>query len=311
MWADRQFGLNPRAVQQRRESNSVDPVIIIGAPRSGTNMLRDVLAKLPDATTWPCDEINPVWRHGNRDFPSDELDPELATAGVKSYLRAQFDKMGKRYGAHTVVEKTCANSLRVPFVARVFPEARYIFIHRDGVDAASSAMNRWNAAFNLQYTVKKARFIPPADLIYYANRFIAAGVQARFDRPVLASAPVPNVGTWWGPKPWDYEALRAHHPLDEVCVLQWQRCVEASLMDLSRLGRGQVLDVAYEQFVKAPAVQMRRILTFLGRSDVLADAFVRDISQASIGKGKVMLGAESTARLRGLANGTLAKLGYA
>ena len=48
-------------------------VIIIGAPRSGTNMLRDALTALPDCGTWPCDEINYVWRHGNVGFPSDEF----------------------------------------------------------------------------------------------------------------------------------------------------------------------------------------------------------------------------------------------
>ena len=39
------------------------PVIIIGAGRSGTNMLRDLLAQLPQFSTWPCDEINYIWRH--------------------------------------------------------------------------------------------------------------------------------------------------------------------------------------------------------------------------------------------------------
>ena len=30
----------------------------------GHNMLRDVLTKLPGVATWPCDEINYIWRHG-------------------------------------------------------------------------------------------------------------------------------------------------------------------------------------------------------------------------------------------------------
>ena len=34
------------------------PVVIIGAPRSGTNMLRDVLVGVGGYATWPCDEIN-------------------------------------------------------------------------------------------------------------------------------------------------------------------------------------------------------------------------------------------------------------
>jgi len=33
-------------------------IIIVGAPRSGTNMLRDVLTSFDGVCTWPCDEIN-------------------------------------------------------------------------------------------------------------------------------------------------------------------------------------------------------------------------------------------------------------
>lgn len=90
-------------------------VVIVGAPRSGTNMLRDVLTSIPGATTWPCDEINLIWRHGNRDVPSDELAPEMARPEVTSYIRRRFDRI-RRTDAPCVVEKTCANALRMGFV---------------------------------------------------------------------------------------------------------------------------------------------------------------------------------------------------
>jgi len=54
------------------------PIIIVGAGRSGTNMLRDLLAQLPEFSTWPCDEINYIWRHGNRGFETDEFTREMA-----------------------------------------------------------------------------------------------------------------------------------------------------------------------------------------------------------------------------------------
>ncbi|MDN5869897.1 MAG: sulfotransferase [Nitrococcus sp.] len=38
--------------------SSYQPVVIIGAPSSGTNMLRDVLTPIPDVPTWPCENIN-------------------------------------------------------------------------------------------------------------------------------------------------------------------------------------------------------------------------------------------------------------
>ncbi len=80
-------------------------------------MLRDVLTGLPGFATWPCDEINLVWRHGNRDHPSDELAAEHAPPrGARLRPRAGSTGSARKYDAAVVVEKTCANSLRVEFV---------------------------------------------------------------------------------------------------------------------------------------------------------------------------------------------------
>ena len=54
-------------------------LIILGAPRSGTNSLRDSLTNIPGYYTWNCDEINYIWRYGNRDYPNDNLPLNLLT----------------------------------------------------------------------------------------------------------------------------------------------------------------------------------------------------------------------------------------
>ena len=51
--------------------------------RLGTNLLRDVLVRLPGLGTWPRDEINCSWRHCNLFFPTDELSPGQATSAVR------------------------------------------------------------------------------------------------------------------------------------------------------------------------------------------------------------------------------------
>lgn len=62
------------------------PVIIIGAGRSGTNMVPDLLTAFPACATWPCDEINYIWRYGNAGFPTDELTAEHARPSVVRIL---------------------------------------------------------------------------------------------------------------------------------------------------------------------------------------------------------------------------------
>lgn len=278
-------------------------MVIVGAPRSGTNMLRDVLTTLPGIATWPCDEINLIWRHGNRDAPSDELTAAMARPRVAGYIREQFERMRRRSAAHTVVEKTCATSLRVEFTRAVLPDAKYVFITRDGIDAAASAAERWNAPFDLRYTAAKARFVPPVDLPYYGARFLA-------DRLRKRGSASGGIATWWGPRPRDYRELMRSHPLDEICAIQWQRCVDASDRGLTGLPPDQLLRVRYEDFVSHPAAGLTRITEFLGTGGGDLGAAVSGVSSRSVGKGRASLGAERAARLEDLVGPSLRRLGY-
>lgn len=281
------------------------PVIIIGAPRSGTNMLRDVLTSLPGIATWPCDEINYIWRHGNVRFPSDELPATRATSGVRRYVRGQFDWVAGRHSVDTVVEKTCANSLRVDFVERIVPEARYIFIRRDGIDAVGSAMERWKAEIDWPYLLHKARFIPVADFPYYVGGYLWNRLYLLFSKEQRLA--------FWGPKLFEMEALLAAHSLEEVCALQWQRCVERAATAFKGMPSEKYIEVAYEDFVRSPREELGRILTFLGRTVAEGDLAhaVGDVSPRSLGRGRDTLGGDTVRRLSSLVSDTLERYGYA
>lgn len=281
------------------------PVIIIGAPRSGTNMLRDVLTGLPGMATWPCDEINYIWRHGNVRYPSDELPAERATPRVRRYVRRQFDWVARRYGAGVVVEKTCANSLRMPFVDRIVPEARYIFIRRDGLDAVGSAIERWKAELDWAYVLRKARFIPVTDVPYYGIQFLRNRVYRLLSREQRLA--------FWGPKLDGMQSILARHSLEEVCALQWQRCVERAATALAAMPDNKYLEVAYEDFVRSPEMQLQRIFGFLGRSasDEQISGAVAGVSPRSLGRGRKALGYAAERRLESLVGRTLARYGYA
>lgn len=282
-------------------------VIIVGAPRSGTNMLRDVLVSLPGFATWPCDEINLIWRHGNRTHPDDELSADQATPEVARFVRRQFDHLRSKSDSPVVVEKTCATSLRVDFTRKIFPEAKYLFITRDGVDAAASAAQRWHAPFDLGYTAAKARFVPPADVAYYGAKFVANHVRRRVARSHRSSE---DLATWWGPKPRDYRSLMAHRPLDEVCMLQWQRCVERATEGFADADADGVFHISYEAFVQAPTAQLQAILSFLGRDPSGVESAVATVARTSIGKGREELGGDAVRRLERIGDPMLRRYGY-
>ncbi len=268
-------------------------------------MLRDVLTRIPGVASWPCDEINYIWRHGNVRYPSDEFTPAMATPMIQRYIRRQFGWIGRRYNAQTVVEKTCANSLRVGFVDRIVPDARYVFIRRDGLDAVGSALKRWKASLDIPYLLQKARFVPPSDLPYYVGRYLWNQIY-RLISPEQRLA-------FWGPRLGGMEALLVQYTLEEVCALQWKHCVERAEAAFASMSEGKVYAVNYETFVRSPQADLRRIVEFLSleaSERTLADA-VAGVSARSVGKGREELGEALTRQILPLIEGTQRRLGYA
>lgn len=280
------------------------PVVIIGAPRSGTNMLRDMLVELSGVCTWPCDEINYIWRHDNLRFPSDEFTPEMATPDVVSYIRNQFDKLAKRSGADVVLEKTCANSLRVGFVNKVIPDAKYIFIVRDGLDAVGSAIERWHASLDIPYILKKTRYVPISDLPYYATRYLMNHIYRIVSREKRLA--------FWGPVMSDMEELMTTHTLTEVCALQWKKCVDNSERDLASIPKERVMRVSYEELVRNPVAEFENIAKFIQKEipDSVREYLKKNIRASSIGKGRKALGEDQVEALKPLISGTLVRYGY-
>lgn len=280
------------------------PIIIIGAPRSGTNMLRDVLCKLPGFRTWPCDEINYIWRHGNKRCRSDELLPENASHEVSLFIKSKFDWVASKFEAEYVVEKTCANSLRVPFVNTVIPDAKYIFIYRDGIDVAGSALMKWKAPADLRYLMSKIRFVPLTDIFYYAIRYLSIRCQH-----ALSSA---RQGSIWGPQ---FEGMKEEinsKSMLEICAIQWQKCVEKAEEGLASLSQENVVRVCYEEFVKNPCSELGRVLHHLQlevdeREIAHATTFV---SAQSIGKGYADLSSDQVELLKQRLQSTMVALGY-
>jgi hypothetical protein len=261
-------------------SKDYTKVIIIGAPRSGTNMLRDVLTLVPGVDTWPCDEINYIWRHGNRNCASDELTVKNASPRVIEYINSEFDRIRMKYNSDVVVEKTCANSLRVDFVNKVLPDAKYIFIVRDGIDVIGSAKKRWKAKLNIKYIIEKVRFVPKFDLPFYLFRYLWSRLYKTFSNEKRLS--------FWGPIFKDMPEIAKSHSLDEVCALQWQRCVDLSDTAFDNIPSDRVYRVRYDDFVKRPADQLLSIFEFIGKEidEEAINKLVFGISARSLGKGR-------------------------
>jgi len=258
------------------------PLIIIGAGRSGTNALRDALTRLQGFETWPCDEINPIWRHGNLDLPTDEIPPERATPAVRRAIRSSFFRIWQKQGCPKfIVEKTCANTLRVPFVDAVLPEALYIHIVRNGFDIIASARKRWRGELEvpgLSYYIAKARYAPLSDLPRYTVSAIKNRLAIRFGRQEHFDA--------WGPRFSELGSL-AEAPLDEIVAKQWAACVASSDAAFAHIRATRVFDLRYEDFTQNPIDGLARITGWLGvaPSQTQLIEATSSIKASSVGKG--------------------------
>lgn len=248
------------------------PIIIVGAGRSGTKLLRSILACAPEVVAFPR-EINYIWRHGNLGFPTDELRPEHARPEVRAFIRKQFLKRGQAQGGKRVLEKTCANTLRLDFVRSVFPEAYIIHLIRDGRAVTESACRRWRARPDLRYLLEKARWAPLRDVPYYALRYL------RYQSGRLKAN---NTGAQssWGPRFSGLDQLVAEKELVEVCAIQWRVCVQTAEASIQRWPVGEALTLRYEDLVDDPVGVARRVyqhaqLTFTDDCAAFADEYVR------------------------------------
>lgn len=233
-----------------------EPVIIIGAARSGTKFLRDLLAAGSSVAAVPYD-VNYVWRYGAGDAPDDVLHPDDLTPARKRFIRRTLPSLAKAKPGDVLVEKTVSNTLRVPFVAAVFPNARFVHLIRDGRDVAESAMRQWETPPQMGALFQKLRGMPLANIGY------VAWFGVNFLRGLLWGRKGGNV---WGPRFPGIEDVASEQGLAAVCAQQWTHSVAAARRDLAALPPERVFEIRYDDLI-ADETALRRLVNGLELPD--------------------------------------------
>lgn len=111
------------------------PVFVVGCARSGTSIVGELLASHPRVhylferhQVWERDGIGP---DGSHRLTADAATP-VRRAAIVEELTA-----GVPAGS-VLVEKNPRHALRVPFLAEIFPDSRFVHVVRDGRDTACS-----------------------------------------------------------------------------------------------------------------------------------------------------------------------------
>jgi len=245
------------------------PIIILGAPRSGTTQLGAIFASHTDVCY--VEEPRLTWRYGNHG-KSDMLGPQDAREKVVRHIRHNFARRVLASGRRRLAEKTPSNGLRVAFIDRVFPDCKFIHIIRNGVEAALATHSLSETyATGMHFTARRRLFerlaeVGPTGAPYYVGEMLRRAAPAPLRR-VLG----PNV---WGPRiPGIEQMIRELDPLDVSC-LQWRMCVELACRDGRKLPPDRYLELRLEELGQD---SIRRVMRFcnLGEQDPVMEKLGR------------------------------------
>lgn len=217
------------------------PVVILAAPRSGSTLLFETLARSPDLWTIQSEshavfEQFPELQPSTRGFDSNRLAAHDATAELRRAIHAVFlsrlrNREGTpatdRTGPLRMLEKTPKNSLRIPFLNELFPDALFVYLFREPQENLASIIEAWRSGGFVTY---------------------------------------PQLPGWQG-LPWSllltpgWQSL-VGKPLEEVAAAQYSVAHQVILDDLSSLPSDRWMTVEYSRLIADPEQEVRRVCQF-------------------------------------------------
>ena len=212
------------------------PVFIISPPRSGSTLLFEALARAPGLCTIGREshaiiEGTPGLNASELGYESNRLDAAVATPELIETLRSRFlaelrDRDGgvPRQRPIRMLEKTPKNALRIPFLMKIFPEAHFIYLHRDPRQTLSSMIEAWESGRFRTY---------------------------------------PRLPGWTG-LPWSLLLVPGWRdligkPLRSIVAAQWETTTRILLDDLESLPPRRCLVARYDSLLADPQTEISRI----------------------------------------------------
>jgi hypothetical protein len=236
--------VNPVATPPRFER----PIIILSAPRSGSTLLFEMLARHPRLWTVGGEshgeiENTPGLAPGERGYHSNALgaedaDPDTKQRIMNIFARQLRDSRNRPYIAlpadarpTTVrfLEKTPKNALRIPFLQAIFPNALFLFLYREPRANLGSMLDAWHSGGFVTYRE-------------------------------LPGWPGPS---WSMLLPPGWRALR-ENSLAEIVAFQWEAANRAIMASLSALPQTRWRTLEYSRLARQPDEVLAAVCTFAG-----------------------------------------------
>ena len=217
------------------------PVFIVSSPRAGSTLLFQTLWRSPTVFAMPRESHELIegieaLHPAQRGWDSNVLTEDDATPAIADELEARWlaellaRDGGNEFPARVrMLEKTSKNLLRIPFLRALYPDAFFVWLHRDPRATISSLLDVWRSQEMVAY---------------------------------------PELPGWEGLK-WTltlvpgWRALNGK-PLEEIVAHQWSEGMRILLDDLETLDPSSWCALSYEAFVANPQQEIVRLCALAG-----------------------------------------------
>ncbi len=257
--------------------NIKEPIIVIGAPRSGTTLLFSILSSHPSLWSLYRESegiygkyFHPEkfsWNRGNVLKRSD------VTKEIRESIKSDFFKNAHNYqiifkntcskvytnfftekinrvineqiispllkpNVIRIVEKTPKNCLRIPFINSIFPDALFIYLTREPRSNIGSLIEGWKQVGRYEsYRLPKKLQIEGYE------------------------------GSKWNfflPPGWEEYSINCR--LEEVCAFQYVTANQIAIESLKVIPKERQITIRYEDLILKSQVKIREICNFAGLS---------------------------------------------
>jgi hypothetical protein len=235
------------------------PVIIIGAPRSGTSLLLTVLSNSKELWSQYRETID-IWERfysfSEIEFKNDQLTESDLNTSNKEFLLNEFHKFTfnnyylgsfvRQYSLNNevlldfigqenlifkslfvqnyrIIEKSPKTCFRIPFINKLFPDCKFIFLKRDGRSNINSLIEGWKRSEKYRRKeVKNWSFILPPEWENYRK-----------------------------------------HSVEEIAAFQWAESNKAAMNSLNSIEDKRKYILKYEDLIENPAKYIKEMADFI------------------------------------------------
>ncbi len=213
------------------------PILIVGMPRSGTQMLFHLLRESPELGSMDV-EGHDAWRayhHPRRQgWTSDRVRAGNVRFGEQRFVNAWFATYtdGRR-----LLDKTADNLMRVPYLLELFPDAIFVVAKRNPCDVLNSYINMWRHPQG-----RFRSYFVPADL---------------------------HIPTYPHPRRWCSTLIDGWRdlttsPVPEIAFEQWRQYVERIEEGRRLVPRKQWVELSFEDLIATPEVTIAGLYKSIG-----------------------------------------------